>query len=112
MKLNRAPTVTPLDDGDNGLNVAAVIRFLWTVDLEDLSKPDLVKRIRAWRQRVETVRHACAVLACPPSLDDLLWEHGNGAELERRLNAIKPAPGQRKFTTDFDLFEVILEDST
>jgi hypothetical protein len=68
------PSAIELSDGsgDMGLNMAGVIRFLWDLDLADCHNPALVARVRAWRERVEIVRHACAVLAAPPSLDELL----------------------------------------
>lgn len=110
--LSKRPSAIELTDGSGalGLNVAAVIRFLWDMDLADSKRPELVARIRAWRERVEIVRHACAILAVPPTLDDLLWEHGNGAEIERRIAAIPRSADALSIRTDFDLFDVILTE--
>lgn len=107
----KRPSAVPLpdDSGDLGLNAAGIIRFLWDMDLEDSTNEELVARVRAWRERVELVRHACAVLAVPPSLDDLLWEHGNGAKLESAMKAATPDKAG-KYTINVDLFDIILSE--
>lgn len=112
-KLSKVPSALPMPDGTNSLNMAAVIRWLWEMDHEDLAEMgnlEVRAKLIAWKERVAAVQRACIVMACPPSLDDLLWEHGNGDELERRLKALPREPGTIKVRTDFDLFDVILTE--
>ncbi len=110
----KSPVVTPFkgkDEEEYGLNMAAVIRMVWELPIEDINPTELRERVWAWRERVASFQRAGVIMSCPPSLDALLWEHGNGDELTRRIRAVPLEPGQRSFKTDFDLFAVILGDA-
>ncbi len=107
--IDRQPSIVDTGDGSLSLNFAAMIRWLWELDLTDVGKPDMRHRLRAWRDRVETMRRANVLLQSPLLLEDLLWQEGNGDELMRRVRKLQTAnPGAKTIRTDFDLFDVML----
>lgn len=84
---NRRPEYTrdPRDPEGFLLNTAAILRTVWELDVADLADPRKRLAVLAWRERVYAVHRACTVMACPPTMDDLLWEHGHGDDLKAAI---------------------------
>ncbi len=108
---NRRPEVMahPTDSTDGLLNPAALIRIVWELDVADLNSDARREAVRAWRERVLAVNRACCIMASPPSLDDLLWEHGNGDALTAFL-ARDGEPGSFHQVEIGDLLGIIVRE--
>ncbi|MBK6463130.1 MAG: hypothetical protein IPF92_19305 [Myxococcales bacterium] len=83
---------------------------MWDLDLDAIGNGPKRAAIHAWRERVLAVQRACTVMACPPSLDDLLWTHGHGDALDAFLHRGNREAGTF-FQVDSDaLFNIILSE--
>ena len=72
--------------GEPMLNPAGLIRWFWDMTPEELPDVRVRERVGSWQERVRGVQRACLNMGRPISIDDLLWEHGNGEKLKRAIS--------------------------
>lgn len=108
LRNKRVPVVTthPTDPEDQLLNPAALIRFCWEVDLAAMLDAEKREAVRRWRARVQAIIQAGAVMAHPPTLDEVLWTHGHGEEVDALL--VRGADGEPVDTST--IFALILRE--